>query len=235
MKRFLAVMLTVAMLVSLIIVSTVSVSAVVGDWSVYTNSGSYKDDADTIRDFPGYEYTDEGLHVIPAEWSQTGPWAIAQTTNPINLRDGVYMEVRVDDFTYYAGDKWFAFEIWEYKIDEIPEEIDNYGGEILNRFSVNDTDGDGKADAFNALSYSECWHYIKDGERITPGSVKGTIEVDENGKPILKFQVTYDNANESYSIFINGAPVPDAYNIALTQYFEERDGEAYISFSAQSS
>ena len=66
MKKLLSVLLVAAMLVATLVAAIVNVSAIDGDWSIFAIKSQYLEGyADIMRDVPGYEYTDEGLKMIP--------------------------------------------------------------------------------------------------------------------------------------------------------------------------
>ena len=116
MKKVLSILLAAAMLITAFVVVAVPVSATDGEWSVYTIKSQYLDSqkgTDMLRDIPGYEYTDEGLKLIPGEWVDSAPYATLQTTDKYDFTTGVYLQVRIDDFSYDAGDSWFGFSIWD--------------------------------------------------------------------------------------------------------------------------
>ena len=129
MKKILSALLVAAMLVTTLVVATVSVSAVDGDWSVYAIKSQYLDDyAGYMSDIPGYKYTDEGLKMIPAPWKDSNPYATFQTTDKVNLlNDGVYLKVRVDQFTYTASDTWFGFSLWDDQNVQLGQQGGEYG------------------------------------------------------------------------------------------------------------
>ena len=92
MKKYLAVILALAMMISLFVVSTVSVNALgEGEWNVFARRGAYEDKDEEERiSIPGYEYTDDGLHMIPPKFSDTDrAWGIIQTKDQVDLRQGV--------------------------------------------------------------------------------------------------------------------------------------------------
>ena len=74
MKKILAMLLTVAMLLSLVIVATVSVAADdenAGMWTTWGSSEQYDADfSDDLASVPGYEYAEDGLpYALPCEFS----------------------------------------------------------------------------------------------------------------------------------------------------------------------
>ena len=107
MKKILSTLLVAAMLLSLVIVAAVPAAAVDGEWAVYGPVSQYVDGYDgDPKSVSGYEYTDDGFHTIPADWEGAGkqtPWVQVETKEKVNLKDGVFFQIRVDNFSYDAG------------------------------------------------------------------------------------------------------------------------------------
>ena len=230
MKKFLSLALVLTMILALIAAMNVSVLAAFGEgeWDVYTKRGQYKDpDNPDKKPIPGYEYTTDGLHMIPADWSESTPWGIFQTKEQVDLRQGVYMEVRIDNFTY-SGDKWFAFNIWEEKIDEFPYEDDKQalGFEALMR-----PDAEKKVSGIQFNSHTEAGMST---DTSSTGSGRLENKFDENGCPILTLQISWDEGT-GYAFTFNGYTLDTNYSKMITDFFdgENNDGCAYISFSLQ--
>ena len=253
MKKFLSLLLAVAMLITTVVVATVSVSAVDGDWSVYTVKSQYfAEYADVVRSVPGYEYTSEGLSMISVDdegnsiWMDSSPYATFQTTDPVYIKDGVYLKVRVDQFTYDAGDRWFGFSIWDQPNVELGRQGDDYGYGVETLIRHRSSAG---TDAENydendpktwpgAKTHLEWYKDLEEGQRI---SCKNTsendslynYEFDDQERPILTLRIEWDDVNECCVVFINDVPAPDDYNSALNRYFEEFGYMAYIGFTLQ--
>ena len=245
MKKLLSVLLVAAMLVTTLVVATVSVSAVDGDWSVYTIKSQYLDDySGYMSDIPGYEYTEEGLKMIPAPWKDSNPYATFQTTDKVNLKnDGVYLKVRVDQFTYTASDTWFGFSLWDDQNVQLGQQGGEYGlgVETLIRIhtgqeaTYNEEDKNTWAGSMRGLRW---YKDLEEGQRIecynTANDKNWVNEFDENKCPIITIKVYWDSASEMYMININGVDAPSAYNQAATDLFhEEYNDEAYVGFSLQ--
>ena len=123
MKRmkFLTVLISMVMLLSAASGLLLNVGAVdvAGDFTVYRTPGSYIPNADgsekVVAPCPGYEYTDDGFSILAPSWKDCTPFYTIQTVEKKSLQDGVYMQFRVDDYSY-AGDNgadhWLAFSIW---------------------------------------------------------------------------------------------------------------------------
>ena len=231
MKKFISFVLAATMCLSLTLGLAVGTSAAVpGEWNVFTAKGQYKDpDNPEMKSIPGYEYTEEGLHMIPADWSTSSPWGILQTKEQVDLRQGVYMEVRVDDFTY-EGDKWFGFNIWEEKIDEFPNEEDKQalGFEMLIRVNEDKT-----------ISSVQVNRHLSVGASLTTtmmdtSNVKDNF--DKNGCPVMTLEIFWDQV-KGYNVVINGATLNSTDAKEMTDFFDgpDNDGKAYVSFSLQNS
>ncbi len=134
MKKILSVLLVAAMLVATLVAAVVSVSAADGDWSIYAIKSQYLEGyADVMHSVPGYQYTNEGLTMVTVDedgnhiWPDSSPYATFQTTDPVYLAEGVYLQVRVDEFSYDASDKWFGFSLWDQQNVELGKQGDDYG------------------------------------------------------------------------------------------------------------
>ena len=136
MKKILSVLLVAAMLVSLVAAIGIPAAAIDGEWIVYSKADHYMDDFDgDMMSIPGYEYTEEGLKVIPADWKDFTPGAGVQTKEKVDIKNGVYMEVRVDEFSN-EKDFWFNFNIWSkpmFKAGKTDVEKWGYGVQELIR------------------------------------------------------------------------------------------------------
>lgn len=250
MKKILSVLLVAAMLVATLVAAIVNVSAAVdGDWSVYAIKSQYLDGyADIMRDVPGYEYTEEGLRMIPATWKDSNPYATFQTTDPVYIKGGVYLKVRVDQFTYDAGDRWFGFSIWDQQNVELGKQGDDYGygvETLIRHVSSKGTDAE-KYDENDPKTWPgakttlEWYKDLEEGQRIScknssENDALYNYEFDDQKRPILTLKIEWDDANECCVVFINDVPAPDDYNSALNRHFEELDYMAYIGFSLQNS
>lgn len=224
MKKIISVAIVVAMLLSLLCVfAAIPASAAVeGMWNVYSVAGDYylddKED-DEFAAVPGYEYTDEGLRVIPADWTEKSPKVGVHTKDVVDLKEGVYFEVRIDDFTYSAGDKWFSISVAD-KPYAAPgnTNVAKYGESMTTLIRPDDN---GKIAAvewrYGAFQWSDRT------SMTTPDEEK----YDENGKPILALTITWDGT--TYAMDINGAPAPDTTIAYMNEHYA--NGEAYVGIN----
>ena len=227
MKKVFSILLAAAMLVTAFVVVAVPVSAAKGDWSVYTiKTQTVEPDADgVLRDIPGYRYTEEGLEMIPGTNKNSTPFGTFQTTDKWKLSDGIYLQVRVDDFTY-GGDMWFCFSLWDSE-NIAPSKL---GGEYGNGLHTTIRISSGAAydpnnnktwaGAMNALSwFDETGDALVKVNQDRADSEKYEYTFDENEKPILTYEVKWDEEEEVCSVFINNSPAPAEYNEALNDFF----------------
>ncbi len=232
MKRVLSLIIALAMVLTLIVAMNVTAYAAFGDgeWNVYARRGSYEDidPGDPIA-APGYEYTTDGLHMIPTDWSNSRAWGICQTKDQVDLRQGVYMEVRIDNFTY-ESDKWFGFNIWEERVDKFPNTNDTQplGAEVLLRTGTNTKD---------IATFQLNHHTAVGGSLVTGGETANSSfenKYDENGCAIYTLQITWSITN-GYTVIINGQALNKTFCQTVTDFFDgdDNDGQAYVSFSLQ--
>ena len=101
MKKLIALVIAVIMVVSMVPVMALSTSAAgEGEWAVLRNPATYDAEAEgeVVIPAPGYQYTNEGLMTIAPDWSNYTPFFTVQTVEAKSLKDGFFMEVRIDDY-----------------------------------------------------------------------------------------------------------------------------------------
>ena len=82
MKKVLALIVALMMIVSMIPVMAITTSAanVPGDWTTWRSAGGYKEpdegEEPSYCPAPGYEYTDEGFHMTSADYTGHTPFGI---------------------------------------------------------------------------------------------------------------------------------------------------------------
>lgn len=126
MRRMLAVVVIAATLLCLLPASVLPAAAaaeVEGDWTVSRRANDYKDpDPITGEEHvycpaPGYQYTSEGITTIPAGYANTTPFFNVQTKEKHSLKDGLYLQFRIDDFSYGGedgtADHRIALSLWD--------------------------------------------------------------------------------------------------------------------------
>lgn len=121
-KRVFCALLCAVLLAGLIPTAlTASAAAAEGDWTTYRFASEYCDefcDCDGeehyFRPEAGYKYTDEGFAVIPADYRGTTPQLSVVSKEAKPVKEGIYLQFRVDDFPYENGvgaDEWISLTL----------------------------------------------------------------------------------------------------------------------------
>ncbi len=224
MKKFLAMIISASMLLSLAVLLAVPASAVDGMWEVYGTAKEFRDDFDPEADqyscIPGYSYVrGEGLKLTSPGWTISTPKVGIQTKEKVNLKNGVYMQVRVDEFSYDAGDKWFSFNIYDTKyvnVGSSNKEIDGEGVTTLVR----------PTDSKNLTAVG--WYYSNFKSGGGSSVAKDFEHFDAAGNLLLALEITWSDV-DGYSMSVNGAPIDDVTVAWMNEHFA--DGEAYVGFN----
>ncbi len=222
MKKILSISLTLCMLLSLAAALSIPAAAVDGQWTVLGDAPEYQEGFDEEpRSLPGYEYTDEGFHLIPTDaWKESNPYVSVQTKDKVDLKDGVYLEVRIDNFTY-SSDKWFNLHIWDSVALKPGSSDPTYGAGVQNLIRPNDG---GKVNGAE-------W-FIKEFTRVNSTTfAKDKNPTSEKGQPILCLTVTWDG--KTYAVDINGGGAPQGVIDYMNEKWGGNDSMAYIGINAQ--
>ena len=227
MKRIFAIMLTVCMLLSMAALFVIPAAAVDGEWNVYGNAKDYRDyfdeEEDELSNVPGYEYIwGEGLKTISPNWEESAPKVGVQTKEKVNLKAGVYMLVRIDEFSYTASDKWFAFSISDTQYVNVGSGSAEKDGERVVALIRSG------ADTMSQVQWNHANYQWSGTSQMTAPQDK---KFDENGKALLELVITWDYANSSYNVTVNGAPIHATALAWMNEHFA--NGEAYIGINIQ--
>ncbi len=222
MKKFLSLLLAIAMLVSTFIIAAIPTSAVEGDWMVYSRKEQYRDDYedDEYVSVMGYEYTNEGFHTISPEfYAGQSPRGGLQTKSTYDLKEGVYMLIRVDEFSYDAPDKWLNLNLWSEPMVELASsdaERDGYGVQTIMR-----PGNDGK---FIQLEW-----YIEGFTQVQVSyAFQGVDMYDEEGRALFELVVTYEN--NSFALTINGIAAPQKVIDYMNETFVDMEAHLGMAF-----
>lgn len=229
MKRFISVLLAALMLASLMAVLAVPASAADGEWEVYAPPEQTEADFEgSHKAVPGFEYTSNGFHTVPAEYIEDTPWVGIHTKDPVSLMDGVYLEVRIDNFSYEASDKWFNLAIWDQSTPAPPSA--NYGKGIQTLIRP-------QYDAEKDQYYVEPieW-YIEEFSRRNSTNEENEkpdkIYVADDGSITLTLELKYEGG--LYKLEINGAEAPMDATMWINDYFANNmKHEGYVCFMMQ--
>ncbi len=234
MKKALSLIMIMLFMISTLPIMALQSSAaeVEGDWTTYRASDGYNPPPEgedpSYTPAPGYEYTDDGFHMISPDYTNCPTYGTAQTKDPVDLDDGVYMEVRVDNFTYGGedgkADNWVSFSIWnQQSLAQGHTSGYGQGWFSLNRYS-NGTSAAG-AIAQSFISGEPSTMTLVSQPQIDP-------KLDENGKEIFTFSVTKSEGNYIISIcdVVVSSPAVTKHLNALNEH-----GEFYVGVSFCSS
>ena len=184
MKKLICLAIAAIMILSMIPVMALSASAALeGDWNVLRDYQTYIDEekGDVVIPAPGYEYTSEGLMTISPDYSNYTPKFTVQTKLPQSLKDGVYLEFRVDDYPYGgedgAADHWLSFNLSD-RENVAPGDID-FGN---NWLCLIRGAGSGSASVQSFVTTQTTEEAV--GSFSHKGDVSATIPMDDDGREI---------------------------------------------------
>ena len=168
---------------------------------------------------PGYEYTDEGLQTISPDWRDEVPQCRVRTTNKVDLKEGVYVQYRIDEFSY-AGDKWFNVNIWDGPyITPGDSNVERYGAGVQTLIRPSDAP-DGQQGVISGIT----WYREGFTNSGTSSMTKDAVKNDEEGRILLTLVITWDGS--TYSVTINDAATPQAVIDYMNQKWGGNDSEA---------
>ena len=229
MKRLITLVIAAVMVLTMIPVMAISSSAaeVEGDWTVWRDPEKYEDlePGEAIRPDPGYEYTDDGFTTIAPDWTNYTPAFAVQTKEAQNLKEGFYMQIRVDDYPYGGedgkADHWISFTISD-RVGVTPGGIE-HGNNWLCLIR-----GAGAGAA-------ECQSFVTTmttEEAVGNFAHKGTTSIEapiEEEHEIYTFEVTYDGT--AYDLKVNGLSVAGVGDVSTKLNEWIATGDYYVGVS----
>ncbi len=236
-RRSIAMLVAAVMVLSMIPAMSFTVSAAVeGDWDTFRGANAYIPPEDgsehTYSPAGGYEYTSEGFQVIGADYSNTTPFNTVQTKEKQNLKEGVYMEFRIDEYDYSGengtADNWICITLWN---QEAPVPGDTkYGAGWLCLIRDNAGFGnDQTIESFNVVAFEEG---VNPGGFNHQGNSTAKPEVDGNNLEHYTFEVSFDGTN--YDIKVCGVSIANL--AATTAHLNGLDpnGDFYVGVTMMS-
>ena len=253
-KRIIALLIAAIMVLSLVPVMTISTSAAAeGDWTTYQSAANYPDltgeeiDEDYVAPpEAGYKYTGEGFPVVQPDWTDVNPWGTVSTKETVNVKDGVYLEFRIDDYSYgwnEAGgnnDHWISISL-----NTGVEEADgtrtgkvcppqtNFGGgwNVLCR-----SNGEGGGAMIGCQTTPDDKENDALGNFVTPEfNPDVDVPMDDDGCEIYTLEVTWDGTQ--YIIKVNDHLISDGTIAggATTALLEKLspEGEFFVGITMQ--
>ena len=229
MKKLICLAIAAIMVLSMIPVMAISTSAAVeGDWNVLRNPATYEDEekGEIVIPAPGYEYNSEGLMTISPDFTNYTPFFTVQTKEAQSLKDGIYLEFRVDDYPYGGedgkADHWLSFNLSDRK-NVAPGNVD-FGENWLCLIR-----GAGAGAA-------ECQSFITNkstdeaaGSFPLQGTTSITAEMDADGREIYTFEISFDGT--AYDVKVNGVTVGGMAAVSDKITAMNENGELYVGIT----
>ena len=244
-KRIIALLIAAIMVLSLIPVMAISTSAATeGDWITYQGADAYPDpneeDPDPDAVYPpeaGYEYTADGFTVIQPNWTGITPFMTVSTKQTVNLKDGVYLEFRVDDYSYGWNAEGTNVDHWiSVSLNTGTTEADGsvngkvrppetrFGGGWNTLLRSNGTGTGPSVPCFTTPDTEDAT-----GTFLPYGQQSVTATLDDEDREIYVIEVTWDDVT-GYSIKVNGVEHCDAATSTKLNDLAP-DGEYFIGIT----
>ncbi len=233
MKKLIALAIAAIMVLSMIPVMAFTASAEGesnfpeksdGFWSVWRWGNDY-DDPTSYCPAPGYKYTSEGFTTIAPDYTNHTPGFTVQTSNPVDLKQGFYMQVRIDEFAYDGGegkDEWISFHVADTPLVTLGNITFNNNWCTLNRGTGNGTT---TVQNFNTIMTDE--EAGVNGAFNIVASPSVTVPMDEDGREIYDLEIKWTGS--AYEIYVCDTLVSVASNSDHILTFEE----TYVGMSIQ--
>ena len=251
MKKLIALIIAAVMILSMIPVMAISTSAADdGMWTTYRGAGNYPaidDEPDEPGEetvYPpeaGYEYTSEGFSVIQPDWTGVGPFTTVSTVEAINLKDGLYLEFRVDDYQYggeIGADHWICLTLNTGKTED-GATPGTEAGQKTGKVQPGDTAygggwltllrgvGDGNVTSLPHLTDPKTEDF--GGTFVNVGTVSTTATLDDAGREINTLEVVWNGSE--YEIKVNGVVQPgQAQTTAMLEKLAP-DGNLFVGIT----
>ena len=219
--RILSALLCAVLLVTLIPAAAMTVSAetaVEGDWTTFLFASEYEqEDYDTCtRPESGYEYTEEGFTVIPPDYKYFSPQLSVATKEPQAVKEGIYLQFRVDDYSYGGennSDQWIALTLnTEEKV--APGSLQYGGGWMALIRGM----GDGTCTNMSHLTEPETDDSA--GSFVFVDSHDVAVPRDNQGREIYTLEISWDGS--AYEMKLNGQVIPGSNR--TTELLEKLNG-----------
>ena len=237
-KRIVALIICAVMVLSMIPVAafTASAAEVDGMWMTYRFASEYDDpdeepdpDAEPSIYKPeaGYTYTSEGFAIVPADYKDTTPSLSVVSKEPQAVKDGIYLEFRIDDYSYDGGtgaDQWICLSLTTG--EKVAPGSTAYGGGWLTLVRGA---GNGASTTLPHLTDPATEDFGGSFNNI--GSIGATVPMDDEGREIYTFEVTHNGTE--YEMKINGVVQPGGAQTTALLDKLNANGEFYVGINIQ--
>ena len=229
-KRLLCALLCAVLLAGLIPAAALTASAAVaeGDWTVYRTPQSYEDEknGETVKPAPGYRYTADGFTTVEPDWTNFTPYFTVQTKKAQPLKEGIYLEFRVDEYPYGGtsgdADHWLSFSLSD-RQNVAPGNID-FGNNWLCLFRGA---GKGSASAQSFVTTQTTDEAV--GNFIHKGDVAVTVPMDGERREIYTLEITWDGSE--YDVKVCGTTVEGCADITAKLEQWNANGGFYVGIT----
>ena len=236
-KRIIAMLLCALMILSMIPVMAISTSAAAdGIWNTHRFASEY-DDPDEEPDpneepavykpEAGYTYTSEGFAIVPADYTDTTPSMSVITKDKQSVKDGIYLQFRIDDYSYDGGtgaDQWIALSLSTGP--RVAPGSANYGGGWLTLIRGT---GNGNSTTLPHLTDPATEDFGGTFNNI--GSIAASVPMDDEGREIYTFEVAHNGTE--YEIKVNGVVQPGGTQTSALLDKLDEDGMFYVGINIQ--
>ena len=237
-KRMTALLMALLLLTALLPQTLLPIGAVevMGDWTTYRFAYEYPDpnepydpwDETIYRPEAGYQYTEEGFSTIAPSYEETTPSMTVITKEKQSVKDGIYLQFRVDDFSYDGGtgkDEWIALTLTTE--GKVAPGHTAYGGGWMTLIRGR---GDGNSTMMPHLTDPKTNDF--DGMFTYVGMGSGAVPLDDQGREIYTLEVTWNG--REYEMKINGVVQPGTAQTTALLNKLDSDGEFYVGINIQS-
>ena len=180
------------------------------EWDVHTEEEVTENPYEMGVLIPKCALTDDGFYTTAYSFD-TMPWLRLVRLEAVDLKKGVYMEIRVDEFNYGAGDCWFDVMFWDqmYMIPGMTEYGE--GAQCLIRPNAN-----------RITWYKEGFTHVGYLEEFNPSVI--------DSKHYLTVELSWDEANKTFVYTINGVSAPQDLITYMNKKWGSSDSYAYVGF-----
>ena len=234
-KRILPVILCMVMLCTMLCtvtptVLTASAYEVEGDWTTHRFADEYDEEGynDIYKPISGYQYTDEGFSTVSPDYTHLTPRMSVMTKEVQEVKEGIYLQFRVDDFSYGGddgADEWIALTLSTR--EKVCPGSTAYGGGWLALVR-----GAGDGNCVGQMFLTEPDTETEKGTFRFEGQQELSVPRDNQGREIYTLEITWDGA--AYEMKLNDVILPGGE--ATTALLEELSsyGEFFLGIGMHS-
>ena len=208
-----------AMILSIVIIAAVPTSAVDGDWTVVARPEQERGELseDKHESVAGYYYDATGFHMTAANWGGQTPLARFVSKAKIDLKDGVYMEIVIDEFTSENVDCWYSIMLTD---EQIAEPGKGFAGEAVENLIRPNV----------PVPNTTTWYLTGDFKQQYDPCDNVPVVKNDAKKDVLEVAIAWEEGTYTYTI--NGVSAPEVVITYMNQKWGE-NSEVYVGFCLQ--